>query len=69
MNICGFIVNRNRIKVKSIFIYILLVALLISVIDNKRNMHIDEVLTYGLANDAKGWMMPGGRCMDGICNC
>ena len=58
MNICGFIVNRNRIKVKSIFIYILLVALLISVIDNKRNMHIDEVLTYGLANDAKGWMMP-----------
>ncbi len=54
MNICGFIVNRNRIKVKSIFIYILLVALLISVIDNKRNMHIDEVLTYGLANDANG---------------
>ena len=58
MNICGFIVNRNRIKVKSIFIYILLVALLISVIDNKRNMHIDEVLTYGLANDAKGWTSP-----------
>lgn len=58
MRIFGFIVNRNRIKDKSIFIYILFIIIIIFFIANKRNMHIDEVLTYGLANDMAGWMMP-----------
>lgn len=58
MNIFGFTVNRNSIKGKSIFVYILFVVLLIAVIENKKILHIDEVLTYGLANDEIGWMTP-----------
>lgn len=45
-------------KDKSICFYFLFVILMIAVITNKKNLHIDETLTYGLSNDAEGWMLP-----------
>lgn len=38
--------------------YVLFVLCMVLIIANKKNLHIDEALTYGLANYADGWMSP-----------
>lgn len=51
-------------KIKTIFqnrsgmIYILFLLMMILVIINKKNLHVDEILTYGLANYSSGWITP-----------
>lgn len=56
-------------------LYFLFLLMMILVISNKKNLHIDEILTYGLANYEDGWMnpsggdiQPGGKCVYRVCN-
>ncbi|NBJ92724.1 hypothetical protein D5281_08975 [bacterium 1xD42-62] len=48
----------NLLQHMNIFLYVIFALLMFFVISNKQNMHIDEILTYGLANYTTGWMAP-----------
>ncbi len=50
----------SMIQSRSWVLYFLFLLMMILVISNKKNLHVDEILTYGLANYEDGWMNPSG---------
>lgn len=49
---------KKGIQVKNGVLYFLFLLMMILVMVNKKNLHVDEILTYGLSNYSSGSMMP-----------
>lgn len=47
----------KKVRIKNSLIYVVFLFCMIAVLANKKNLHIDEVLTYGLANYVNGWIL------------